>query len=69
MGGADKTEDNRAVVTEEQTLVEMATNNLILDITLLGQRNQEDVSDVVRGLTERLAPVDHLLEGRVKASA
>lgn len=69
VGGADKTEDNRAVVTEEQTLVEMATNNLILDITLLGQRNDEDVSDVVRGLTERLAPVDHLLEGRVKASA
>lgn len=69
VGGADKTEDNRAVVTEEQTLVEMATNNLILDITLLGQRNHEDVSDVVRGLTERMAPVDHLLEGQIAASA
>jgi len=69
VGGADKTEDNRSVVTEEMTLVEMAINNLILDITLLGQRNQEDVSDVVRGLTERMAPLDHLLDPQHKALA
>ena len=69
VGGADKTEDNRSVVTEEPTLVEMATNNLILDITLLGQRNHEEVSDVVRGLTERMAPVDHLLKRRIKAQS
>lgn len=68
VGGAGKTEDNRSVVTEETTLVEMATNNLILDITLLGQRQNEDVSDVVSGLTARLAPLDNLLKAKLDPS-
>jgi len=60
-GGADDTEENRAVVTNEPALVEIAVSNLVLDITLLGERTQQQTTDVVSLLTERMAPVDELL--------
>lgn len=60
VGGAEDIEGNRAVVTDEPALVEMAVSNLVLDITLLGQRKQLDVSEVVSHLTQMLAPVEQL---------
>jgi sugar-specific transcriptional regulator TrmB len=61
VGGAEETEDNRVVLTEESTLVEMAISNLVLDVTLYGQRTGTDITDVITGLTARLAPVEELV--------
>lgn len=61
VGGAEETEENRAVVTDEPALVEMAVSNLVLDITLLGERTGQKTADVVSRLTARMAPVDELL--------
>lgn len=61
IGSAEETEDNRVVVTEEAALVEMALSNLVLDITLFGQRQGVDTSTVVTRLTEHLAPVEDLV--------
>ena len=61
VGGAEETEDNRAVLTGESALVEMAISNLVLDITLYGQRTGSDVTEVITGLTAHLAPVEELL--------
>ncbi len=66
VGGAENSEETRAVVTEESTLVEMAINNLILDLTLLSQRTGDDLSEVIRGLTEYVAPVEALIEKAAK---
>ena len=61
VGGAEETEDSRAVLTGESALVEMAISNLVLDITLYGQRTRTDVKEVITGLTSHLAPVEELL--------
>lgn len=61
VGGAELTESNRGVVTEETTLIEMATSNLVLDLTLYGERTGETVSDIISGLTQGFAPVEELL--------
>lgn len=60
VGGAEEADMNRAVITEEPALVEMAVSNLVLDITLLGQRQERDVSQVVTRLTKLLAPVEEM---------
>ena len=65
VGGAERTDHNRAVVTDEEALVEMALSNLILDITLFGERRGVDTKDVVALLTAHMAPVDDLLAGAV----
>lgn len=62
IGGAEETEDNRVVVTEEMALVEMALSNLVLDITLFGQRHTIDTAEVVSRLTIHLAPVEELVK-------
>jgi HTH-type transcriptional regulator, sugar sensing transcriptional regulator len=61
VGGAERTDENRAVVTDEEALVEIALNNLILDITLFGERRDVDTTAVVSRLTSHMAPVDELL--------
>lgn len=61
VGAAETTADNRAVVTDEPSLIEMARNNLVLDLTLYGERLGVDVSAVVAELSDRLAPVEQLL--------
>jgi predicted transcriptional regulator len=66
VGGAEDTEDNRAVLTGETALVEMAISNLVLDITLYGQRKSTDVAEVITGLTSHLAPVEDLLASTQK---
>jgi sugar-specific transcriptional regulator TrmB len=60
LGGADDVPNTRAVLTEERALVEMAIANLVLDITLLGQRRGVDTGTVVTRLTALLAPVEEL---------
>ncbi|HJK92790.1 MAG TPA: helix-turn-helix domain-containing protein [Polyangiaceae bacterium LLY-WYZ-15_(1-7)] len=62
VGRAEETSDNRAVVTDEVSLIEMAISNLVLDLTLFGERLKVDVSHVVESLTGWLAPVEALLE-------
>ena len=64
IGGAEESQDNRTVVTSESSLMEIAVSNLVLDITLYGQRFKEDVSEVVSGLSLHLAPIDELLGKR-----
>jgi len=66
IGGAEETEDNRVVVTEEMALVEMALSNLVLDITLFGQRHDVDTAEVVSHLTVHLAPVEDLVASSLK---
>jgi len=52
MGGADPDADNHAVVTSNPSLVDVATNHIILDITLLarasGRDPGEDVAPMMR---------------------
>ena len=64
VGGAQETNDNRAVVTDEPSLIEMAVSNLVLDLTLYGERMKVDVTKVLAQLTERFAPVEALLEAK-----
>jgi len=60
VGEATETEENRAVVSEERPLVEMAVANVVLDITLLGQRHSVETEELVTRLTSHLAPVETL---------
>ncbi len=60
VGEAADTEENRAVVSEERPLVEMAVANIVLDLTLLGQRKGVDTAELVTRLTHALAPVETL---------
>ncbi len=61
VGGAAQTEENRTVITEEAALVEMAISNLVLDVTLAGERLGTDTAEVVARLAVDLAPLDELL--------
>ena len=65
VGEADGRQLDRAVVSEEMVLIEMAVANLVLDITLYAEREGIDVTDTISRLTQRLAPIDQLLNGRV----
>lgn len=68
VGTAEQSEESRAVVTEERAIVDMAISNLVLDITLLGQRGvkrtaaaDKPVGEIVARLTTHLAPVEDLI--------
>ena len=52
---------SRGLVTSDSALVEVAINNLVLDVTLFGQRRGEEVSSVVGGLVGNVAPIDEWL--------
>lgn len=65
VGGVEDTEESQALVSEEPAMVEMAISNLVLDITLLGQRKGMDVSEVITGLTEYLAPLEEMVNGKL----
>ncbi len=67
VGRAEHNEDNRAVVTDEVSLIEMAVSNLVLDLTLYGERQDEDVAELVTSLTDWLAPVEKLLRAKTPA--
>lgn len=61
IGHTEESPENRGVLTRDEAIVEMATNNLILDITLFGQRKNVDTSKVVAKLQKNMAPLDELL--------
>lgn len=61
VGSAERNEDSRAALSEEQSLIEMALSNLVLDITLFGQRSKRNVSEVIAGMTAHMAPIDELV--------
>ncbi len=65
VGTVNQSEDARAVETDETAVVDMAINNLVLDVTLYGERMEQDTAAVVRELANRFAPIDDLLERRV----
>ena len=60
-GGAELGDENRAVVSEEAALLDMARSNLVLDVTLLGERTGRKVADVVTQFTAPMAPVEELV--------
>ena len=66
VGGTGRGERSRVVVTEEEALVEMARSNLVLDITLFGERSGTDTSELVSNLKAHLAPIDELMDGRLR---
>lgn len=64
VGGAEPTEDNRSVVTEEPPLVEVAMSNLVLDLTLYGQRKGLEMTPVIERLTPPLPPIELIPRAR-----
>ena len=62
VGATDGTQRDRAVISDEAVLVDMAIANLVLDITLLGERRGIDTSAVVARLTQRLAPIERFID-------
>ena len=53
-------EDESATYSEEAALTQMALANMVLDITLYGERHKEDISELLSLLTPPLAPIDEL---------
>jgi hypothetical protein len=47
IGGAEPDVDNQAVVTRNPALVDIATNHIILDVTLIARRTDRDCADAV----------------------
>jgi len=52
------------VITAEPALVSMGSNNLILDLTLFGERFGVDIQPAIAGLQSSHAPIDSLLAER-----
>lgn len=69
MGGAEDSEENRVVVSREEPLIEVARSNLVLDITLYGERTATDTASAVQTLTAPLAPVEELVAHTLGATA
>jgi len=61
MGGAENNAENRVVVSREEPLIDVARSNLVLDITLYGERTSTDTASAVQQLTAPLAPVEKLV--------
>ncbi len=60
MGGADPDADNHAVVTTNPSLVDVATNHIILDITLLARASGRDPGvDVAPMMRPHLLPASN----------
>lgn len=62
VGATEGSRLDRAVVSEETALIEMAVANLVLDITLFGERQSVDTGPIVERLTDRLAPIEQMLD-------
>ncbi len=62
MGGTEPSERSAAVVTGHPAIIEVALNNIALDITLLSQRKKLDATEsMVEMLGERLGSLDPLV--------
>ncbi len=53
MGSARKHDDSRSIFTENQAITEIATDHLILDITLAGNRLGFDSTEVVSSILDK----------------
>ena len=62
VGSTEGSRLDRAVISDESVLVETAIANLVLDITLYGERRNVDTQEIVSALTARLAPIESLLK-------
>lgn len=52
---------SHAVAAREEALVEIAQSNIIMDVTLYGQRCNVDTESIMKGLLESMAPLDELM--------
>jgi sugar-specific transcriptional regulator TrmB len=67
MGSAEPNERSEAVVTGHPAIIEVALNNIALDITLLSQRKRIDATEsMVDMLGERLGSLDPLVAKQSK---
>lgn len=63
MGPANKKEDEQTIWTQNRAALTIATNYIILDITLFGQRMNRDFSHIISGmLSDEFEKVDHLIQ-------
>ena len=53
MGSARETDESRSIYTENEAIIEIATNHIILDITLAGQRLGFDPNPIVKRIMKR----------------
>ncbi len=58
----DKDDKARGIITEDSGLLSMATNNIILDLTLFQQRTGIDTQKTIKSLESKFAPIDQLLK-------
>lgn len=56
VGGAEPGGDNQAVWTRNPSLVDVATNHIILDITLLSERSDRSCAEDVAGMMRTVVP-------------
>jgi len=67
MGPANGSEDEQTIWTQNKATLTIATNYLILDITLFGQRMNMDISHIIAGmLTDEFEKVDHLIQEAIE---
>lgn len=63
VGATEQNAADTAVISEAPAIAELATGQIALDITLLGQRHDHDVTDVMaRLLGDRIGRLDTLLD-------
>tara|TARA_B100001540_G_C15447285_1_gene479467 strand:+ start:19 stop:465 length:447 start_codon:yes stop_codon:yes gene_type:complete len=55
MGSTKKTEENKAILTQNTAINEIATNHIVLDITLAGQRLGFDSTQYVKNIMRNQA--------------
>jgi len=66
MGPANKKDDEQTIWTQNRAALTIATNYIILDITLYGQRMHRDISHIVAGMMgDEFDKVDHLIEDAI----
>lgn len=53
MGSSRETEDSRSIYTENEAIIDIASNHIILDITLAGQRLGFDPNPIVQRIMKR----------------
>lgn len=63
MGPANMREDEQTIWTQNRAALTIATNYIILDITLYGQRVKKDFSSIISGmLSDEFYKVDYLIQ-------
>ena len=53
MGSARNTGESRSIYTQNEAIIEIATNHIVLDITLAGQRLKFDPNPIVKRIMKR----------------